>query len=85
VQVVWEEIAGTARAKWLLWTGQTIDAHTALEGGVVSEVVPHDRAVERAAEADAKSQPSAQDHHGRAHRHGAGRHDSGDQPYQIQD
>jgi enoyl-CoA hydratase/carnithine racemase len=46
VQVVWEEVAGTARAKWLLWTGQTIDARTALEWGVVSEVVPHDSALE---------------------------------------
>jgi enoyl-CoA hydratase/carnithine racemase len=50
LQVVWEEVAGTARAKWLLWTGQTIDANTALAWGVVSEVVPHDRAVERGTE-----------------------------------
>jgi enoyl-CoA hydratase/carnithine racemase len=42
---VWEEIAGTARAKWLLWTGEQIDARTALAWGVVSEVVPHERAV----------------------------------------
>lgn len=47
VQVVWEAIAGTARAKWLLWTGESIDARTALEWGVVSEVVAHDRALER--------------------------------------
>jgi enoyl-CoA hydratase/carnithine racemase len=50
VQVVWEEIAGTARAKWLLWTGETIDAKTALEWGVVSDVVAHERAVERGLE-----------------------------------
>jgi enoyl-CoA hydratase/carnithine racemase len=50
VQVVWEEIAGTARAKWLLWTGESIDAKTALEWGVVSEVVAHERAVERGLE-----------------------------------
>jgi enoyl-CoA hydratase/carnithine racemase len=50
LHVVWEEVAGTARAKWLLWTGQTIDAHTALQWGVVSEVVPHDRALERGLE-----------------------------------
>jgi enoyl-CoA hydratase/carnithine racemase len=50
VHVVWEEVAGTARAKWLLWTGQTIDAQTALEWGVVSEVVAHDKAVERGIE-----------------------------------
>ena len=50
VQVVWEEIAGTARAKWLLWTGQSIDAQTALQWGVVNEVVAHERAVERGVE-----------------------------------
>jgi enoyl-CoA hydratase/carnithine racemase len=50
VQVVWEEIAGTARAKWLLWTGETIDAHTALEWGVVNEVVPHDGVLDRGME-----------------------------------
>ena len=50
VQVVWEEIAGTARAKWLLWTGEQIDAQTALRWGVVTEVVAHDHAVERGIE-----------------------------------
>jgi enoyl-CoA hydratase/carnithine racemase len=50
VQVVWEEVAGTARAKWLLWTGETIDADTALQWGVVNEVVPHERALERGTE-----------------------------------
>ncbi|MEW2548953.1 enoyl-CoA hydratase/isomerase family protein [Streptomyces sp. NPDC047002] len=50
VQVVWEEVAGTARAKWLLWTGESIDARTALDWGVVSEVVAHERAVERGLE-----------------------------------
>jgi enoyl-CoA hydratase/carnithine racemase len=50
LHVVWEEVAGTARAKWLLWTGEEIDARTALEWGVVSEVVPHERAVDRGIE-----------------------------------
>jgi enoyl-CoA hydratase/carnithine racemase len=50
VQVVWEEIAGTARAKWLLWTGEAIDADTALQWGVVNEVVPHGRTLERGIE-----------------------------------
>ena len=50
MQVVWEEIAGSARAKWLLWTGETIDARTALDWGVVSEVVPHDQADDRGLE-----------------------------------
>ena len=47
MHVLWEEVVGTARAKWLLWTGETIDAQTALEWGVVSEVVAHDQAVDR--------------------------------------
>lgn len=50
LHVVWEEVAGTARSKWLLWTGETIDARTALQWGVVAEVVPHDRAVDRGIE-----------------------------------
>jgi enoyl-CoA hydratase/carnithine racemase len=50
LHVVWEEVAGTARAKWLLWTGERIDAQTALQWGVVNEVVAHDRAVDRGIE-----------------------------------
>jgi enoyl-CoA hydratase/carnithine racemase len=50
LQVVWEEIAGLARAKWLLWTGENIDAQTALQWGVVSEVVPHEQALARGVE-----------------------------------
>jgi enoyl-CoA hydratase/carnithine racemase len=50
LHVVWEEVAGTARAKWLLWTGETIDAQTALQWGVVSEVVPHHEVVNRGLE-----------------------------------
>jgi len=50
LHVVWEEVAGTARAKWLLWTGEQIDAQTALQWGVVSEVVAHDRALDRGVE-----------------------------------
>ncbi|GAA2749128.1 enoyl-CoA hydratase/isomerase family protein [Amnibacterium kyonggiense] len=50
LHVVWEEVAGTARAKHLLWTGDTIDAQTALQWGVVSEVVEHERALERGLE-----------------------------------
>lgn len=50
LHVVWEEVAGTARAKWLLWTGEEIDAQTALQWGVVTEVVPHERALERGIE-----------------------------------
>ena len=50
LQVVWEEVAGTARTKWLLWTGETIDAATAKDWGVVNEVVPHERALARGLE-----------------------------------
>ncbi len=50
VHVVWEEIAGPARAKWLLWTGEAIDAQTALQWGVVNEVVAHERALDRGIE-----------------------------------
>ena len=50
VHVVWEEIVGSARAKWLLWTGEHIDAQTALQWGVVSEVVAHERALDRGIE-----------------------------------
>ncbi|MHA6622593.1 enoyl-CoA hydratase/isomerase family protein [Pseudonocardia sp. DLS-67] len=50
LQVVWEEIVGTARAKWLLWTGETIDAVTAQQWGVVSEVVAHERVLDRGLE-----------------------------------
>ena len=54
LQVVWEEVAGPARAKWLLWTGETIDAETAREWGVVNEVVPHERALARGLEVAGK-------------------------------
>jgi Enoyl-CoA hydratase/isomerase/AAA ATPase domain len=50
LQVVWEEVVGIARMKWLLWTGENIDAATAKEWGVVAEVVPHDRVQARALE-----------------------------------
>lgn len=50
LHVVWEELAGTARSKWLLWTGETIDAQTALQWGVVNEVVAHERALDRGIE-----------------------------------
>jgi hypothetical protein len=31
LQVVWEEVGGMARMKWLLWTGENIDTATAKE------------------------------------------------------
>lgn len=50
LQVVWEEAVGTARTKWLLWTGENIDARTAQEWGAVNEVVPHETAFARGLE-----------------------------------
>jgi enoyl-CoA hydratase/carnithine racemase len=50
LQVVWEEVAGVARAKWLLWSGENIDAATAKEWGVVAEVLPHGQLHARALE-----------------------------------
>jgi enoyl-CoA hydratase/carnithine racemase len=50
LHVVWEEIVGTARAKWLLWTGERIDTQTTVQWGVVSEVVAHERVLERSIE-----------------------------------
>ncbi len=42
------KIIGHARASELLFTGKTIDAATALDWGLVSEVVPHDELMEKA-------------------------------------
>jgi enoyl-CoA hydratase/carnithine racemase len=47
LQVVWEDVAGATRAKWLLWSGETIDAATAMQWGVVTEVLPHDAVMAR--------------------------------------
>jgi enoyl-CoA hydratase/carnithine racemase len=47
LQVVWEEVAGPTRAKWLLWSGETIDAATAMQWGVVTEVLPPDAVLAR--------------------------------------
>jgi enoyl-CoA hydratase/carnithine racemase len=54
VHVVWEETVGAARAKWLLWTGEVIDAQTALSWGVVSEVLPADKVLARGLEIASK-------------------------------
>jgi enoyl-CoA hydratase/carnithine racemase len=50
LQVVWEEVAGPTRAKWLLWSGETIDAATAMQWGVVTEVLPPDAVLVRGQE-----------------------------------
>lgn len=50
MQVAWEESVGTARMRWLLWTGENIDARTALRWGAVNEVVAHEKAYARGLE-----------------------------------
>jgi enoyl-CoA hydratase/carnithine racemase len=50
VQVIWREIVGLNRARYLLLTGQVIEARTALEWGVVNEVMDADRLLPRAME-----------------------------------
>jgi enoyl-CoA hydratase/carnithine racemase len=46
--IVWTHLLGPNRGRYFLLTGQTIDAQEALRLGVVGEVVPHDKALERA-------------------------------------
>jgi enoyl-CoA hydratase/carnithine racemase len=58
VQVVWEEVAGTARAKWLLGTGEAIDAQTALKWGCRQRGVPHDQALGRGIDIGLSAKPA---------------------------
>lgn len=48
--VLLSEAAGARRARQLITTGMRIDAVTARDWGIVNEVVPHDRLLERATE-----------------------------------
>jgi enoyl-CoA hydratase/carnithine racemase len=48
VHVVWPLVLGPNRGRYFLLTGQKLSAREALELGVVSEVVPRERLVERA-------------------------------------
>jgi enoyl-CoA hydratase/carnithine racemase len=50
-----QELLGVKRAAYALLTGQAIDARTALEYGMVNEVVPRDSMLERAFAASARS------------------------------
>ncbi len=54
-------IVGMARASELLYTGDTIDAATAKDWGLVSEVVPGDQLMDRAREVAAKMARQAPD------------------------
>jgi enoyl-CoA hydratase/carnithine racemase len=48
--IIWEQILGPVRARYLLLTGQTISAQQALEWGVVNEVLAQDKLLDRAYE-----------------------------------
>ncbi|MBL6751320.1 MAG: enoyl-CoA hydratase/isomerase family protein [Nevskia sp.] len=48
VHIIWPQLLGMNRGRYFLLTGQTIDAKTALELGVVSEVLPRDKLNARA-------------------------------------
>jgi enoyl-CoA hydratase/carnithine racemase len=50
VHVIWSEVVGLNRARYLLLTGQVIDARTALDWGVVSEVHAPEALLPRAME-----------------------------------
>jgi enoyl-CoA hydratase/carnithine racemase len=48
INICFQELLGTKRAAYALLTGEAIDAQKALELGMVNEVVPRDKLVERA-------------------------------------
>lgn len=48
INVCFQELLGTKRAAYALLTGEAIDAQRALEWGMVNEVVPGDRLMDRA-------------------------------------
>ena len=50
VSVVWQELLGPNRGRYFLLTGQILTAHEALELGVVNEVLPRERLMDRARE-----------------------------------
>lgn len=50
INVCFQELLGTKRAAYALLTGEAIDAQQALDWGMVNEVVPRDKLLERAYE-----------------------------------
>jgi enoyl-CoA hydratase/carnithine racemase len=50
INVCFQELLGTKRAAYALLTGEAIDAQKALELGMVNEVVPRDKLIDRAYE-----------------------------------
>lgn len=50
VNLLWQEVIGSVRARYFILTRQEIDATTAKEWGAVNEIVPADRLLARAHE-----------------------------------
>jgi len=50
VHIVWQELLGPNRGRYFLLTGQILSARAALDLGVVNEVVPAEKLMERAME-----------------------------------
>lgn len=50
IQIAFRLAMGYKRSNFALWTGQEIDAKTALEWGMVNEIVPREKIYERAQE-----------------------------------
>jgi enoyl-CoA hydratase/carnithine racemase len=48
INICFQELLGTKRAAYALLTGEAIDAQKALDCGMVNEVVPRDKLIERA-------------------------------------
>ena len=48
--IVWTEVLGLNRGRYFLLTGQSLDAQAALDLGVVAEVLPADKLLDRARE-----------------------------------
>ena len=48
--VIWNEVVGPNRARYMLLTGMKLSARQALEWGAIAEVVPKDRVLDRAFE-----------------------------------
>ena len=48
IHVCFQELLGTKRAAYALLTGEAIDAHKALQLGMVNEVLPRDKLLQRA-------------------------------------
>jgi enoyl-CoA hydratase/carnithine racemase len=50
IQIALQECMGTKRANYMMLTGQAVDAKTALDYGLVNEVLPREKLYERAQE-----------------------------------